>query len=369
MTKVLLSKNTTFEVAIVILLTLVAGFRGVSSDPDAIVYEYFIEVVSKSSLHQILLYTQETGWYTILPEIATAKFEWGFSLLIWVITRFSYSTEFVFTILALLSILPKYYILKKYTEFPVIGLIWYFAYSYPALEMSAVRAGLASGILFLTVPCFLNKSLRKFIAIVLIAATMHISSLIIFVMMPLFSQIRQRVYLYVLIFITLALLSRLVYFISLEGISLKLQDYTEGFVSGLNYSNINYINFITVSTLSLGVLFLSLSSARVTDKNEYSIIKYIYFTPMLLFVSLGALPILAFRMLELIGVFQILLLGHSKFCIIRYKKLLSILSIIAIFTQFINQQYNVQNVNVLYFFTESSDVIVDLIAEKYKILN
>lgn len=124
-----------------------------------------------------------------------------FYLLLCVLVRMISSDFFVFQIIhALLVNYSIFHFIKKYSNYPFIGLFIYFQWFYFIFSYEFMREALAVSIMLFAFPYYQQRSWKKYYACVAIALLFHMSAIITF-FFPLLSNIRfNRKFILFLIF-------------------------------------------------------------------------------------------------------------------------------------------------------------------------
>lgn len=151
-----------FKIICVVLLIL-AACRGESVGGDLDNYlPHFDMVKSMTSFTEI---------------VKVSGYEPGYCLLVHVIGRIIPSERFFLIITSVLSLLGPFYVVKKYSRIPYISLLLYIAFGFYTNTFNNVRQALAISIILFSVPYILDRKFFKFIIIVLLASTVHLSAI------------------------------------------------------------------------------------------------------------------------------------------------------------------------------------------------
>jgi len=342
------SQSTVLGAGLFFLMILHATFRGIHSDLDAVVYAGFLKEVSDLSLFEFLLRLHDSGWVFQIRDDSIARFEWGFALFSWATTLFGYSLPLSFGLIASFSLIPKFIVLRQYTNSPSFGALWYFAICYPVLEMSAMRAGVAAAILMMYIGLLINGRYFKYFFVIIFAASFHLSALIgLLLVAGRFIEKFRSPWIVVLGVSLLIFILQYVILGMFVQYFPKLNEYGSEAESGGLYSKINVINTVTVlmSFVYLLYIFNLRNRARVSCEYIWSMFFLIPFFALFAFITF---PIVAARLFELLCVFQIFFVSFPKLIFFRNKVVLGVGVIIISFLLIVNQQFRIQNVNLLY---------------------
>jgi hypothetical protein len=273
------------------LLICVAGFRGSHVDRDYLTYLDYINDLDGRSLIMVeptfFLFAQ-ISLLTINPAVT------------------------LFLIFATISVSIKFKAITVLTEFWFLSVIIYFSYYFFVHEMTQVRIGVCSGIFLLTVRDIYERKFGSFFIKVVIGTLFHYSFLIVFV----FYFIDPR-RIKPLFFVGLIILGYIMYFSGLSTISLikiiplyfiqvKIDNYLLLMSKG-SFVEINVINILVIYRI-LFMLILLWKADLLQSANKYSIVMIkLYSWSLFCLVSLAEMPVMAFRINQLLCIVEIIL--------------------------------------------------------------
>jgi hypothetical protein len=280
-----------FYILIGLILFLIAGFRTPGIDKDYWGYvDYYNDILYKSFVN-------------VEPSFI-------------LITNFVHKTfhdyKVVFIIYAFCGVSIKLFAINRLTQFTLLSLLVYFGLYFVLQEMTQIRAGVASGLLLLSIKPIKEKKIWTFLGIFLIACTVHFSCII---MLPLYflSSDKINVYVYALLlpfayvvyFSGFSLLSLVQNLIPIPLVQVKMSSYN-------NYAaednTINLFNVVHLMKCALSYVFL-INYKLIAKKNEYGILLIkIYIIALFIFVALAQVPAMSSRMGELLMVVEIVLI-------------------------------------------------------------
>jgi hypothetical protein len=351
--------NIALCIFIFIFMILHAALRGTQSDLDAIVYAGFLKELSEMSFGEFLDRLKSSGWIFQTRDDSLARFEWGFALFAWITTLFGYNLKLSFGLIAFFSLMPKMKAVLSECKMPLLSAIWYFCLCYPMLEMSAIRAGLAAGLLIGYAYLLQGKRPYLYLIVIIVGMTFHVSA-ISGVILLLIKLIYKRVN----ILSTLMIVFILFYSTQKIGLDLmpfeisKLNDYKLELNSDGLYSSINIINSITVSIIMAFIIY-SVTFSNNKDDFAVKFYKIIYLLPLIYLTALSSFPILGLRLSEFFYAFGIFLIGGPLKGKAKNSNFYFMLIIIISFLLMLNHQFRIQNTNILYPFLKPSQIFIE----------
>lgn len=290
-------KNASF-ISILVILSAFATMRsvGVGSDDNA-----YIDIFSK------IPSVFECNGIFCNYNYSDLNVEYGFFLLLSLFSIFGKSHFLLFGGVALPAIYLKLKSIKFYTPLFGASALIYFCHFYLAMELNAIRFGLASGVIFYAIKCFSEKKYWHFWMLYIIAISIHVSSvlMIIPIIIILFSPSRFH----------LSLLSVVVILLSAMFDKSKILDMFNlvDFLSekGNLYSNAAQYNYtipiydpVNLKNMFISVLCL-ISYKGLCKRYKYFEIASIFFiSASLLRILLGDFAILAGRSYAAIAMFD-----------------------------------------------------------------
>lgn len=348
--------------ALVVLgFALHAGLRGIGSDYDAQAYRDWFEAIHKYSATEFFGYLGESGWY--LSSDLFQKFESGFAILTFLISRVIDTPDAYFVVLALISLSMKAIALVKYCQKPTWAFLWYFSGYYFLMEMTTVRAGLAVGIILLGHGLLLGARWKTFLAVTLLAASFHIMAISALVLLILMKYRLSPRGLIVLIGagLLLSTISLLPLIEILGGFSEKLIEYQLLFTELDLYTSINIFNVVVLLRVVLLIVVVLGPRDPVMDSPGFAYALNVYSMSLFFYFAFSSFPIVGGRIYEFLGVFQVFFIGYYARIFARRPLpiALLILTLVAQFAipifharfvdffYFIGERYNLQSTHVL----------------------
>lgn len=295
-----ISKKVLLPVIAVILI-LIAGLRHPGVDSDS---ETYIDVFNKfgSPLTYFKDYSVNSFFepaYYLIPSIVAIHFGLNY---LW-----------VFLIFAILGISLKFIAIFKLTDFAFLSVLVYYSHFFILHDMTQMRSGVASAILLLCIPEIQRRNFLRFLFLIAVGFLFHYS---IIIFLPIYfldaKQINKKLYLpllfvpYILHFFKFNIISILQIF-KLGILSDKIQLYNDLLELDI-FGGINIFNVLFLVQLISCTVFI-IKSDLLLKNNKYSLLLLkIYCIAAASFVLFSNIPVIAFRISELLGIVQIILM-------------------------------------------------------------
>ncbi len=289
-------------------LSLHAAWRGLRSDYDAEGYSIWFDRIRSLSSSEFQSFLADSGIY--FNSDLLFGFESGFAIFTFFITRLSSSIEAFFFVCAALSLSMKGIAVIRFCSRPLPAFLWYVSWSYILLEMTTMRAGIASGILMLGYGFLRDKRTFAFLSIVAVATTFHASAAAAVLLLVATNALRARHLLLMLAAsIALSFVSIVPIIDWLGSFNEKAAEYYRLYTDLGLYDEINRFNVVVI----LRILFLLLSIYLV--KNNKRDLENplrdatLFALPIIIYFAFSSFPIIGGRLYELLGVFQVFLIS------------------------------------------------------------
>lgn len=239
------------------------------------------------------------------------------------------SPIFVFIIYALLGISLKFVAIKQLSKLVFLSVLIYISYFFILHELTQIRAGVASGMLLLCIKPLYERNLRLFLLYAFIATLFHVSAIIIFLFWFL-DPFRLNRKLYALLvpiaYIVYFLNVNLVYIIPIPYIKEKIDIY-QALIEDQNINVFNWVYLVRCLILYYFLYFFS----KLEQCNKYAILLIKLFAISLCsFTLFASMPVLGFRISELIGIVEVILLPFIYYTI-SPRKISKVLILIIVF--------------------------------------
>jgi hypothetical protein len=275
-----------------VLLTFISGFRPSECCSD---YSTYVDYYDNIDTHSFI---ELEPTFFLISSISKVIFN---------------SSIGVFLIYAVIGVLSKGFAIKKLSSLYLLSLIIYSSTFFLLHEMTQIRVGIASSILLLSIPSIYERKKYIFLFFILLGTLFHYS----FLIFGLFYFVQPKTlnpYLYLgliafgfisyLLGINIVSMATL---IPIEFISSKLIAYNKLLEMGVD-TKINVFNILVIFRICF-LLVLLWKNKFLYEKNKYALVLIkIYAFSIFLFTFLSTLPVLAFRIRELLGIVEIILL-------------------------------------------------------------
>jgi hypothetical protein len=299
-------QNSYLLFTIVVLLTLLAGFRDLTVAKDYANYQYIFDQVEEITNHNfIFLITFEPGFIAIILFFREL-FEVNYGIAIMVFY-------------ALVSLSIKFFTIDRLSINPYLTILFYFCYFFMFHEMTQIRIGLASAVFLISLISFLKEQRRIFIGAILLATCFHYSA-IFYLAILLFDtrSFNKNFYIGVLVssvilgIVKLPLLDLLGNFDPSE-ISGKLNNYVS--ISQDGSISVNVFNSLNIGNI-LCCIYLMFAVENKTLMKDRKLIIFLKCNILSIFLLsfLAGAPAFSFRFNQLFSVTQVFLFTY----LVRY---------------------------------------------------
>ncbi len=249
-----------------------------------------------------------------LKEYRDYRIEPTFRLFRYIINNFLYGkTIYLFCLYALIGVSVKFYAIKQTTDLIFLSVIFYFSNFYLLQDMTQIRAGVAAGLLLLSIKPLYDRNLISFILIVIIASLFHYSA-IIFFMLWFLAPDTFRIIPYVLLIPLVYLLHHIgfspSYFVKnfpIEVVRQKMNAYFYLRSQGL-MADTNVFNVLQLFRISIACVFLFYRKQLVDHNKYFYLLLKIFIIGISMFVLFADIPAIGARLSELSLIVEILLI-------------------------------------------------------------
>jgi len=288
-----LGKKTTqiFFVLIGVILFLIAGFRGEGIDRDYSTY---------------LLYYNKPGRIAV---------ELSFTI-ISTIAHFFGDPIFLFVFYATLGVVLKVIAIRELTALCFLSSVIYISNLYILHELTQIRAGVASGFLLLCIKPIYDRNFWKFIIFAGCATLFHYSAILVFLLWFIKgNHINKYFYAtiiplaYIVHFLNINLMEMFIKLIPITDIQKKYSVYM--LLQEQEFGDFAKINVFNLSFLASCLIYYVIlwKSELVKMQNRYvNLLLKIEAFSLTSFILFSAMPVFAFRISELLGVVEIILI-------------------------------------------------------------
>ena len=303
-----------YYIFICYILILIAGLRSESVSQDYAEYKLLFKEASAYPLNRL-----EPMFFLIryIPFYILG----GFS--------------FFFFLYAAWGVLLKTIAIKKMSEHIFLSLLFYYVHFFLLHEMTQIRAGVATGFILLMIKELVNRNKINATFLYILAILSHFSAIICFFI---FFLNREKIdsLKYAFLFplglgvymLHLDPLSIISHF-NLGVISVKINTYKELLLQG-QYDTIKIFNVQFIFHILTSYSFLFLNHFRLI-KNQYApLLIKVHIFALFIYITMVNLPVIAFRISELLFVTEIILLPNLLYLMKPDKKAWGVLCLIAL---------------------------------------
>lgn len=299
-----------------VILILVATFREIGVDPDSLNYEALYQNPYSSSI--------------------TDHIEYSFIFLATILNTITDSPRAIFLVYAIMGVSLKMIAFRKYSDHYILMVAIYLCYFYELHELTQIRAGVASGFFLISV-LYTAERKRKIAALLIILGVLfHISAIALLPTLllgnkPLNKRTQLILYLsvpvgYLIYFTGTSILFNL----NIPLIGDKLSIYQEATEKGIAIVDMELFNPVYLLNVLI-FYFLLIFHNTITQKIKYSpLLLKVYAIGLVLYTSLGFLPVLSLRLSELYYIVNIYMIGSLYYTIKPRWAALLIIAIICI---------------------------------------
>lgn len=217
---------------------------------------------------------------------------------------------YLFLIYAIFGVLTKVFSIKYLTEFYLLSLAIYVSNFYILQELTQIRVGVASGILLMMIKPIYDRDWKLFSLLCFVAALFHYTAIILIPIYFLNPHKISKLFWILIIPISYIVhliginLSNLVSYIPFENVQRLWDAYT----SDPDFENINVFNSVQLLRCLIS-FYLILFAEKIIANNIYFLILIkIYVIGIISFVLFIDLPVLSFRISELLYIVEILII-------------------------------------------------------------
>lgn len=235
-----------------------------------------------------------------------------FKAIAWFVHSFLGSNHiFLFAIYAILGVGLKFIAIRELSNVALLSVAIYISQFFILHEMTQIRAGVASALLLLTIKPLYERKWRRFLSLTLCATAFHLSGVILFALWFVSPRHRLKIYMF---FIPMAIALSLfgvdiLGLIPIPYLSAKIELYQN--IREYTDSVHNQINlFNSVYLLRIGLCYLLFWATPTLSKYNryYTLLLKIYTLSLTALPLFATLPVVAYRVYELLGVVEIILI-------------------------------------------------------------
>jgi hypothetical protein len=270
-----------------LILVFVAAFRGEGVDRD---YANYVN------------YFQEPDFLSVEPALV---------IISKALKIFFSSPVSMFFVFACLGVLLKFKAIKQLSELWFLSLVIYVGYYFILHEMTQIRAGVASALLLLCIKPIYDRDWKRFLLFSLLAISFHYSAIVI---LPFWFLGHKPRKIWLILSIPIAYIIYfshidLIVLLPIPGIRDKIEVYKQLESLGDAQANaINVFNLLFLVKIAI-FYFLIWKYDLIESKNKYvPILLKVYCVSLISFLIFATMQVIAFRVNELCGVVDIILI-------------------------------------------------------------
>jgi hypothetical protein len=298
----------------IVYLILFAGFRpGVGYDFDS----------------YLLIFNN----FSIL-SFAVGNIELGFLSLMFLSKELSDDFNIFLLLVATISIIVKFQVIKKYSPYLFISVLLYFTQEFLARDFGNIRQGLAIAFTAYSVQYAYERELFKFLILLFIATLFHTTAIVFIIIYFVHGVKLSHIFIFISIFLAFVFgqildTNNIVYILSLinnEYILTKLSDYT----SQTDYSSALGITPGLFQRILIFSIFVLYERVFIKQTVYYYLIRNISFIGILFFLFFNSFEIVAARGSYYFRFFDVIIIAFIVNMIkdINYKIIATILIIL-----------------------------------------
>ena len=288
------------------------GLKEVGSDQDSVAYARYFTLDNYS-----------------LSQVAEPTFSYIAEISRWISNK--NGLIILFFIYATLGVSIKLAAIKKLSPFVWLSLITYFSTFFLLHEFTQIRAGIASGLLLLSISFIYKRQLYLFLLTIAVASLFHYSALAAFPLYFLTTRTLTNTNKVIIgsavpLGITFTYFSLdIVNIIPIELVQTKIDVYKE--VEKLNQIKLNAYNAVYLVKYAMLYLFLFFSD-KISKKNDlFPIFLNIYAISLFSYLALSFNAAFAIRISELFGIVEIVMIPMLYY-VVKPKELAAIAVVI-----------------------------------------
>ena len=288
------------KIAVIIMIVMLSLFAGtrVAVDNDYLLYKEFFQFVNGDFEYFKKNFNNLELSIFIIPNF----------LRIYFISP----TDIIngsFLLFAIIAVSLKLYSIKKYSNYFLLSFIFYLSSLFFMHEMTTIRAGVAAGILLLSIQDFERKNTFSFSIKMSISLLFHYSSVLVIICYIFMLKVKKIKYYYyglVISFVIAITKINVLTLLFLDRLFPKVKIYLE-LQEKINENKVNIFNFKILFSLFILLLF-SFQYKKLCKIKYFDVLYKLHILSILIFFALSPTAIVfSIRSFELISIVQVLL--------------------------------------------------------------
>ena len=218
---------------------------------------------------------------------------------------------FLFVVYAALGVSLKFVAIKDLSNVAILSVAIYISQFFILHEMTQIRAGVASGFLLLCIKPLYDRDWRRFLIFAACATAFHYSGIIIFLLWFISKDSRLGIYKYIIPVAILIFLAGIdvVSLIPIPFISSKIEVYKNiKEHTDSVHNEINVFNSVYLVRLALCYLLFWAAPTLTKHNKYYTLLLKMYVISLAALPLFASLPVVAYRIHELLGIVEIILI-------------------------------------------------------------
>lgn len=126
------------------------------------------------------MYNDVTTYYSGIKQIVTSNYQFGFTLLSYLIKKIFDNPFAIFPVVSFISLIIPAWMIKKYSPYPVLSYSILIFGGYLLMSTNIMKQILAMAIVMLAIETYLRKKYLTFTMLTVLASFFHVTSLVIF---------------------------------------------------------------------------------------------------------------------------------------------------------------------------------------------
>jgi hypothetical protein len=298
-------------VLLAVILVLVAGFRAIGIDQDSVGYLNYYNLDDG----RMSLAAEPT--FVFIANVTRGLFQ-------------ADGIRWLFVAYAILGVTIKLIAIRRLTSLFWLSVITYLSGYYLLHELTQIRAGVAAGLVLLSIDFICRRKPVHFVAAVAAASLFHYSALIAFPLYFLGLDLSRRSRIAIALAIPAAIAVRTVgldilYVIPIQLVESKIDTYTQlrSFQAALNVYNAVYL-----IKYALLYVFLYFNRPIAEQSRAFPILIKMYALSMFTYIALSYNSAFAMRISELFGIVEILLIPMLVYAL--RSQLIAVLAVVGL---------------------------------------
>lgn len=177
-----------FAMVALLIPCFIAGFRAESIGVDT--EGYLVPMIKAAISSDSFIEYLNSGWYRIWRNLYVKDYEFGFILVVYIVSKLFHSIAAVQFMVQLLAVIPIYLAVKKSRSRMWIGMsVYYFIYFNTSLNM--MRQMIAVGLVTLALQYYIEENKKTFIMLIVLSMLFHYSGIIGLVVAPIYTYVQR----------------------------------------------------------------------------------------------------------------------------------------------------------------------------------